>query len=297
MKTTRKVNFRNLKELPKLIIYYLYILVIYSSKMKNTIKLSSNPLYKLSRFISAIDCFRLNLTVQMKREHDGPKLRAALVDTGLLHKFPYGGRRASSDNQRSSEKPLQFLIVSIVSSYFVFRFSFLFLSSQFKDLGFQNARFYLLFCWIGNSYFMFCWLGSAGSIRIWNMSPSLDLPPKGGFSFDLCRRNAMLESKGLKAPTFLKTGTTIVGLVFQVWNHSLFCLVLCYCYDAFLHRYVLFVFLGLLVLWKGLFSLFSLLLYLLWLYKLRLRVCFYRFTGPGCEIIVLGYMDDFRWLV
>ncbi|WVY89147.1 hypothetical protein V8G54_034661 [Vigna mungo] len=124
----------------------------------------------------------------MKREHDGPKLRAALVDTGLLHKFPYGGRRASSDNQRSSEKPTQFLIVSIVSSCFVFRFSLVFLSSQFKDLG---------------------------SIRIWNMSPSLDLPPKGGFSFDLCRRNAMLESKGLKAPTFLKTGTTIVGLVFQ----------------------------------------------------------------------------------
>jgi len=50
------------------------------------------------------------------------------------------------------------------------------------------------------------------------MSPSLDLPPKGGFNFDLCRRNAMLENKGLKAPTFLKTGTTIVGLVFQVWN-------------------------------------------------------------------------------
>ncbi|ESW14399.1 hypothetical protein PHAVU_008G277700 [Phaseolus vulgaris] len=47
------------------------------------------------------------------------------------------------------------------------------------------------------------------------MSSLLDLPPKGGFSFDLCRRNAMLESKGLKAPTFLKTGTTIVGLVFQ----------------------------------------------------------------------------------
>ncbi|KAG4952887.1 hypothetical protein JHK87_038481 [Glycine soja] len=48
------------------------------------------------------------------------------------------------------------------------------------------------------------------------MSPSLDLPPKGGFSFDLCRRNAMLQNKGLKAPTFLKTGTTIVGLVFQM---------------------------------------------------------------------------------
>jgi 20S proteasome subunit beta 2 len=44
----------------------------------------------------------------------------------------------------------------------------------------------------------------------------LDIPPKGGFSFDLCRRNDMLEKKGLKAPTYLKTGTTIVGLVFQV---------------------------------------------------------------------------------
>lgn len=68
------------------------------------------------------------------------------------------------------------------------------------------------------------------------MSPSLDLPPKGGFSFDLCRRNAMLESKGLKAPTFLKTGTTIVGLVFQVWNPPLFYLVSYYCYDVFLRR-------------------------------------------------------------
>jgi 20S proteasome subunit beta 2 len=48
------------------------------------------------------------------------------------------------------------------------------------------------------------------------MTKSVDLPPKGGFSFDLCRRNDMLEKKGLKAPTYLKTGTTIVGLVFQV---------------------------------------------------------------------------------
>lgn len=41
-------------------------------------------------------------------------------------------------------------------------------------------------------------------------------PPKGGFSFDLCKRNEMLVQKGLRAPSFLKTGTTIVGLVFQV---------------------------------------------------------------------------------
>ncbi|KAL6838762.1 hypothetical protein ACP4OV_031476 [Aristida adscensionis] len=42
----------------------------------------------------------------------------------------------------------------------------------------------------------------------------MDVPTKGGFSFDLCRRNAMLETKGLKVPGFRKTGTTIVGLVF-----------------------------------------------------------------------------------
>lgn len=48
------------------------------------------------------------------------------------------------------------------------------------------------------------------------MSKSVDLPPKGGFSFDLCRRNDMLEKKGLKPQSFLKTGTTIVGLIFQV---------------------------------------------------------------------------------
>lgn len=44
----------------------------------------------------------------------------------------------------------------------------------------------------------------------------MDGPPRGGFSFDLCKRNNMLAEKGLKAPSFLKTGTTIVGLVFQV---------------------------------------------------------------------------------
>ena len=53
------------------------------------------------------------------------------------------------------------------------------------------------------------------------MTGSMDLPAKGGFSFDLCRRNGMLEKKGLKLPGFRKTGTTIVGLVFQVWPRSL----------------------------------------------------------------------------
>lgn len=42
-----------------------------------------------------------------------------------------------------------------------------------------------------------------------------DVPMKGGFSFDLCRRNEMLVNKGLRGPSFLKTGTTIVGLIFQ----------------------------------------------------------------------------------
>ncbi|KAK8926499.1 Proteasome subunit beta type-7-B [Platanthera zijinensis] len=43
----------------------------------------------------------------------------------------------------------------------------------------------------------------------------VDLPPKGGFSFDLCRRNEMLTKKGLQLPGFRKTGTTIVGLIFE----------------------------------------------------------------------------------
>ncbi|KAK4765675.1 hypothetical protein SAY86_026765 [Trapa natans] len=43
----------------------------------------------------------------------------------------------------------------------------------------------------------------------------VDVPPRGGFSFDLCRRNDMLTQKGAKAPSYRKTGTTIVGLIFQ----------------------------------------------------------------------------------
>jgi hypothetical protein len=38
----------------------------------------------------------------------------------------------------------------------------------------------------------------------------------------------MLEKKGLKAPTYLKTGTTIVGLVFQVWLIMLLITVVCF---------------------------------------------------------------------
>ena len=55
------------------------------------------------------------------------------------------------------------------------------------------------------------------------MTGSMDLPAKGGFSFDLCRRNNMLEKNGLKLPGFRKTGTTIVGLVFQVRRSPAVC--------------------------------------------------------------------------
>ncbi|CAA3027561.1 proteasome subunit beta type-7-A [Olea europaea subsp. europaea] len=44
---------------------------------------------------------------------------------------------------------------------------------------------------------------------------AIEMPPKGGFNFDLCKRNEMLAAKGLKQPSFLKTGTTIVGLIFK----------------------------------------------------------------------------------
>eukprot|EP00294_Goniomonas_avonlea_P016664 CAMPEP_0114555100 /NCGR_PEP_ID=MMETSP0114-20121206/8571_1 /TAXON_ID=31324 /ORGANISM="Goniomonas sp, Strain m" /LENGTH=324 /DNA_ID=CAMNT_0001740207 /DNA_START=45 /DNA_END=1018 /DNA_ORIENTATION=+ len=40
--------------------------------------------------------------------------------------------------------------------------------------------------------------------------------PTGGFTFDLCARNAMLEAQmGSKLPQFQKTGTTISGLIFK----------------------------------------------------------------------------------
>uniref|UniRef100_A0A2P2LP72 Proteasome subunit beta type n=1 Tax=Rhizophora mucronata TaxID=61149 RepID=A0A2P2LP72_RHIMU len=44
----------------------------------------------------------------------------------------------------------------------------------------------------------------------------IEVPPKCGFNFDLCKRNDMLSKKGVKPPSYKKTGTTIVGLVFQV---------------------------------------------------------------------------------
>ncbi|XP_004463473.1 proteasome subunit beta type-7 [Dasypus novemcinctus] len=44
-------------------------------------------------------------------------------------------------------------------------------------------------------------------------------PPVGGFSFDNCRRNVLLEAefgkKGYKLPTARKTGTTIAGVVYK----------------------------------------------------------------------------------
>lgn len=38
----------------------------------------------------------------------------------------------------------------------------------------------------------------------------------GGFSFDLCRRNEMLRSRGVEGPGFTKTGTTIAGVIYKV---------------------------------------------------------------------------------
>lgn len=43
------------------------------------------------------------------------------------------------------------------------------------------------------------------------------MPEEGGpFSFDLTRRNAYLEKRGVKGPGFTKTGTTIAGVIFKV---------------------------------------------------------------------------------
>jgi len=39
--------------------------------------------------------------------------------------------------------------------------------------------------------------------------------PEAGFSFDQVRRNATLESKGFSVPKAIKTGTTIVGIIFK----------------------------------------------------------------------------------
>eukprot|EP00245_Coleochaete_scutata_P007493 TRINITY_DN22916_c0_g1_i1.p1 TRINITY_DN22916_c0_g1~~TRINITY_DN22916_c0_g1_i1.p1 ORF type:complete len:276 (+),score=37.12 TRINITY_DN22916_c0_g1_i1:69-896(+) len=43
----------------------------------------------------------------------------------------------------------------------------------------------------------------------------LELSPKGGFNFDLCKRNAVLDKSGLVKKNFRKTGTTICGVVYK----------------------------------------------------------------------------------
>jgi len=43
----------------------------------------------------------------------------------------------------------------------------------------------------------------------------MELPNRGGFDFDLCKRNDFLALNGVKMPTAKKTGTTIVGVVFK----------------------------------------------------------------------------------
>lgn len=60
------------------------------------------------------------------------------------------------------------------------------------------------------------------------MVTSMGVPAKGGFSFDLCARNVMLEKTGVKIPVFRKTGTTIVGPFFQyVWDIPCFLGICC----------------------------------------------------------------------
>jgi 20S proteasome subunit beta 2 len=39
--------------------------------------------------------------------------------------------------------------------------------------------------------------------------------PRGGFDFELVQRNSVLEANGVAKPRFLKTGTTITGVVFK----------------------------------------------------------------------------------
>jgi len=42
-----------------------------------------------------------------------------------------------------------------------------------------------------------------------------NIEERGGFNFDFAQRNEFLEQVGVKAPNARKTGTTIVGLIFQ----------------------------------------------------------------------------------
>jgi len=43
----------------------------------------------------------------------------------------------------------------------------------------------------------------------------IDAVAKGGFTFDLCKRNEFLVKKGFKTPIPKKTGTTICGVIFK----------------------------------------------------------------------------------
>ena len=55
------------------------------------------------------------------------------------------------------------------------------------------------------------------------------MPEEGGpFSFDLTRRNAYLEKRGVKGPGFTKTGTTIAGVIFKV-NQG--CMLAVHCFS------------------------------------------------------------------
>jgi hypothetical protein len=52
----------------------------------------------------------------------------------------------------------------------------------------------------------------------------------GGFTFDLCKRNAYLADKGVKAPGVWKTGTTIAGVVYKARCRVPFTLLWRLCY-------------------------------------------------------------------
>lgn len=47
------------------------------------------------------------------------------------------------------------------------------------------------------------------------MAGTLEEIPTGGFSFDNCKRNAVLTNQGLTLPKARSTGTTIVGLIYK----------------------------------------------------------------------------------
>ena len=69
-------------------------------------------------------------------------------------------------------------------------------------------------CWSPLPYYRSC---APLEFRIKLFCLTLNMAvPEGPFSFDLCKRNAYLETRGVKAPGFTKTGTTIAGIIFKV---------------------------------------------------------------------------------